>query len=79
VEFWQESPNGVYDRRGHARVLTGRNGAFRFQGPIPPSGSGRPHIHIRVSAAGYEDVVTTYVITRGTRRGQLTVVLVSSL
>ena len=33
VEFWQESPNGGYDRRGHASVLTGRTGAFRFEGP----------------------------------------------
>jgi protocatechuate 3,4-dioxygenase beta subunit len=80
VEFWQESPNGRYDRRGHASVLTTRTGAFRFEGPIPPSGFGRPsHIHIWVSYGEYEDVVTTYVLARGERRGRVTIVLVSGL
>lgn len=80
VELWQESPNGQYNRRGHAGIVTGRAGTFRFVGPVPPAGSGRPpHIHIRVSAAGYEDVVTTYVLARGERSGRITIVLVSNL
>ncbi len=80
VEFWQESPNGRYDRRGRASVVTGRTGAFRFQGPVPPGALGLPpHIHIHVSAAGYEDFVTTYRLARGERQGRITIVLVSSL
>jgi hypothetical protein len=80
VELWQESPNGNYDRRGQASVVTGRTGAFRFEGPVPPGGFGRPpHIHIHVSAGGYEDVATTYVLARGERRGRITIVLVSAL
>jgi protocatechuate 3,4-dioxygenase beta subunit len=80
VELWQESPNGRYDRRGHASVATSRAGTFRFEGPVPPSGFGRPpHIHVRVSAGGYEDAVTTYVLARGEQRGRITIVLVSSL
>jgi protocatechuate 3,4-dioxygenase beta subunit len=82
VEFWQESPNGQYDRRGRAAVITGRTGTFRFEGPLPP-GAGRfgrpPHIHIHVSAAGYDDFVTTYGLARGERQGRITIVLVSSL
>ena len=80
VEFWQESPNGRYDRRGHGSVTTGPNGVFRFEGPVPPGEFGRPpHIHVHVSAAGYEDVVTTWRIARGARVGRLNITLVSSL
>ena len=79
VEFWQESPNGVYDRRGRAAVVTGLLGTFRFEGPVPPGGLRGPHIHIHVNAAGYEDFVTTYVLARGERQGRITIVLVSAL
>jgi hypothetical protein len=80
VELWQESPNGRYDRRGQASVVTGRTGTFRFEGPVPPGGFGRPpHIHIHVHVGGYEDVATTYVLARGERRGRITIVLVSAL
>ena len=79
VEFWQESPNGVYDRRGRAAVITGRLGTFRFEGPLPPGGSFGSHIHIHVSAAGFDDFVTTYRLARGERQGRVTIVLASSL
>jgi protocatechuate 3,4-dioxygenase beta subunit len=79
VEFWQESPNGVYDRRGRAAVVTGRFGTFRFEGPVPPGGFRGPHIHIHVSAAGFDDFVTTYGLARGERQGRMTIVLVSAL
>jgi protocatechuate 3,4-dioxygenase beta subunit len=79
VELWQESPNGRYDRRGHASMITSRTGTFRFEGPVPPSDFGRPHIHVHVSGGEYEEVVTTYVLGRGERRGRITIVLVSAL
>jgi protocatechuate 3,4-dioxygenase beta subunit len=79
VEFWQESPNGIYDRRGHAAVVTGPLGTFRFEGPVPPGGFRGPHIHIHVSAAGYDDFVTTYLLARGEKQGRVTIVLASSL
>lgn len=79
VEFWQESPNGRYDRRGHGSVITGRDGTFRFEGPIPPSEFRGPHIHIHVSAAGYPDFVTTYFLAPGARQGRITIVLVSDV
>jgi len=80
VDFWQESPNGSYERRGQASVVVGRTAAFRFEGPPPPSEGGRPsHIHIRVTAAGYADFVTTYFLRPGERSGRITIVLVSGL
>ncbi|HKP18427.1 MAG TPA: hypothetical protein VJT84_08105 [Gaiellaceae bacterium] len=80
VELWQESPNGQYDQRGHARVRTDKTGTFRFEGPVPPGEFGRsPHIHLRVTAGPYDEVVLTYFIRSGERQGRLTVVLTSSL
>jgi protocatechuate 3,4-dioxygenase beta subunit len=80
VDFWQESPSGSYGRRGQASVVVGRTGAFRFEGPRPPSEGGRPsHIHIRVTAGGYADFVTTYFLRPGERSGRITIVLVSGL
>ena len=79
VELWQESPNGVYDRRGHAAVVTGPLGTFRFEGPVPPAGFRGPHIHIHVSAVGYDDFVTVYLLARGAKQGRVTIVLASSL
>jgi protocatechuate 3,4-dioxygenase beta subunit len=80
VEFWQASANGGYERRGHGSVITGRTGAFRFVGPVPPGEFGRPaHIHIHVSAAGFADFVTTYFLRRGERQGRITIVLASDV
>ena len=64
--------------RGH--VLTGRDGTFRFQGPKPASEGGfPPHIHVHVSAGGYEDVVTTYFVRAGAKSGRIRIVLFSAL
>jgi protocatechuate 3,4-dioxygenase beta subunit len=79
VEFWQESPNGLYDRRGRAAVVTGPLGTFRFEGPVPPGGTFGSHIHIHVGAAGYDEFVTTYRLARGEKQGRITIVLASSL
>lgn len=80
VELWQASPAGRYTRRGRGRGVTGRSGAFRFQGPVPPSYSGRSaHIHILVTAPGYEELLTRYDVPRGKRRGRITLVLKSNL
>jgi hypothetical protein len=80
VDFWQESPNGAYDRRGQASVVTGKTGTFRFEGPRPPAEGGRlSHIHVRVTAGGYVDFVTTYFLRSGEKTGRITIVLVSGL
>jgi len=80
VELWQASKGGGYDRRGHGSVITDRTGRFRFEGPVPPREVGRPpHIHVHVSAAGFQDFVTTYFVARGERQRSVTIVLVSDL
>jgi protocatechuate 3,4-dioxygenase beta subunit len=80
VEIWQESPGVGYVRKGRASVITGRDGTFRFQGPMPASEGGfASHIHVHVNAGGYEDVVKTYFVRPGEKSGRITIVLFSAL
>jgi len=61
-------------------VVTGKTGTFRFEGPRPPAEGGRlSHIHVRVTAGGYVDFVTTYFLRSGEKTGRITIVLVSGL
>jgi protocatechuate 3,4-dioxygenase beta subunit len=74
VYLWQAGPNG-YGPRGRGSVRTDRQGRFRFVGPVPSSYGRAPHIHIAVVHADYEELLTRYVVRRGTRSGRITIVL----
>ena len=77
VQLWQAGKNGRYTTAGSATVITGRDGRWRFEGPFPPSYRGvPPHIHIRVHANSYEELLTRYQPAAGTKRGNLRLVLV---
>jgi protocatechuate 3,4-dioxygenase beta subunit len=75
VDYWQAGPRG-YTPAGRGRVITRADGSFRIEGPVPSSDDGRPpHIHLRVFYGGYEELVTTYFVPRGSHSGRLTLVL----
>jgi protocatechuate 3,4-dioxygenase beta subunit len=74
VVLWQAGSNG-YGPRGRGSVLTDRAGRFRFEGPVPASYGGAPHIHIAVVHPAYEDLLTRYVVRRGAKSGRITLVL----
>jgi protocatechuate 3,4-dioxygenase beta subunit len=74
VYLWQAGPNG-YGPRGRGSVKTDRQGRFRFVGPVPTNYGRAPHIHIAVVHADYEQLLTRYVVRRGTRSGRITIVL----
>src|SRR6266511_2034484 len=76
VQFWQSNKNGRYTMAGSATVITDRAGRFRFEGPVPTAYEGREgHIHIRVIAHGFKPLLTRYVPPRGSRRGEVRLVL----
>jgi protocatechuate 3,4-dioxygenase beta subunit len=80
VELWQANRNGTYTRAGSATVFADRTGRFRFEGPFPPSYEGRPgHIHMRIFARGHEPLLYRYVPPRGSRRGNVRLVLEPAL
>jgi hypothetical protein len=76
IEFWQVGPNGEYDDDHRATLLTDADGGFAFESNFPPPYSGRPpHIHMRVSADGYETLVTQYYPQEGQSEGTFDLVL----
>lgn len=74
IYLWQSGPNG-YGPRGRARILTDRQGRFRFEGPVPFTYGRAPHIHIAVVHPAYEDLLTRYIVRRGTTTGRIRLVL----
>ena len=54
IEFWLAGPDGRSDDARRAIESTGRDGVYRFESNLPGVYGGRPpHIHLRVTAAGY--------------------------
>jgi catechol 1,2-dioxygenase len=61
IEFWLANPRGEYDDAHRATVFAGERGRYRFESNVPVSYGGRPpHIHVRVTAPGYRDLVTQH-------------------
>jgi len=76
IEFWLAGPDGDYDDAHRATVLSGPEGAYRFESNFPPRYSSRPpHIHLKVSASGFKTLVTQHYPTAGHTRGTLDLVL----
>lgn len=77
VEFWLAGPAGRYGDAWRATVLAGADGMYRFESHVPPAYGGRPpHIHIRVSAAGFQVLVTQYYPKSGETSAQFDLVLI---
>jgi protocatechuate 3,4-dioxygenase beta subunit len=78
IEFWLANPRGDYDDAHRATVFAGQRGEYRFQSNVPVSYGGRPpHIHVRVRAPGYEELVTQHYPERGQRKANFDLVLVA--
>lgn len=61
IEIWMAGPDGHYGENWRATLFSDANGRYHFQSHTPPDyGTGRPHIHIKVSAAGYTPLVTQH-------------------
>jgi hypothetical protein len=77
IEFWLAGPNGQYDDRHRATIFSDKSGAYRFESNFPPQYSGRPpHIHIRVSAKGYQTLITQHHSTVGQTQATFDLVLI---
>jgi len=77
VEFWMAGPDGEYDDDHRATLFADVSGAYRFESNFPPPYSGRPpHVHLRVSADGYQTLVTQYYPPDGQTEGAFDLVLI---
>jgi catechol 1,2-dioxygenase len=78
IEFWLANPRGDYDDAHRATVVAGQRGEYRFESNVPVSYGGRPpHIHVRVRAPGYEELVTQHYPERGQRKANFDLVLLA--
>ena len=78
IEFWLANPRGDYDDAHRATVFAGERGEYRLESNVPVSYGGRPpHIHVRVRAPGYEELVTQHYPERGQRKANFDLVLVA--
>jgi catechol 1,2-dioxygenase len=76
IEFWLANPEGEYDDAHRATVLVGERGRYRFESNVPVSYGGRPpHIHIRVTAPGYRELVTQHYPDAGQTEANFDLVL----
>jgi catechol 1,2-dioxygenase len=77
IEFWLANSRGEYDDAHRATVFAGKRGEYRLESNVPVSYGGRPpHIHVRVRAPGYEELVTQHYPQRGQRKANFDLVLV---
>ncbi len=77
IEFWMAGPDGVYTDDYRATLFADATGGYRFESDFPPPYTGRPpHIHIRISAEGFETLITQYYPTEGQMEGIFDLVLI---
>ena len=78
IEFWLANPRGDYDDAHRATVFAGQRAEYRFESNVPISYGGRPpHIHVRVRAPGYEELVAQHYPERGQRKANFDLVLLA--
>jgi protocatechuate 3,4-dioxygenase beta subunit len=78
IEFWLANPRGEYDDAHRATVFAGQRGDYRLESNVPVSYGGRPpHIHVRVRAPGFEELVTQHYPERGQRKANFDLVLLA--
>ncbi len=78
IEFWLANPKGEYDDAHRATVFAGERGGYRFESNVPVSYGGRPpHIHVRVTAPGFEELVTQHYPQPGQTKAEFDLVLVA--
>jgi len=61
IEIWMAGPQGHYGDEWRATLFSAGNGSYYFRSHVPPNyGTGRPHIHIKVSRDGYKTLITQH-------------------
>ena len=79
IEFWLTGPGGDYDDDHRATVFSDGSGRYRFESSLPTTyGRRPPHIHIRVSAGGYQTLITQHYPRAGAEEAEYELVLIPS-
>jgi len=76
LELWLAGPDGEYADAYRATLPAAGEGRYRFASHVPgPYGGRPPHIHLRVSAPGYQTLVTQHYPRAGQREAVFDLVL----
>jgi protocatechuate 3,4-dioxygenase beta subunit len=77
IEFWLAGPDRKYDDAHRALVHADTAGSYHFESNVPQPVDGRPpHIHLRVSAPGYQTLVTQHYPEQGIKEAVLDLILI---
>ena len=79
VELWMTGPEGRYGDDWRATLSSNANGTYHFESHAPTYfNDRRPHIHIRVTAEGFEPLVTQHYSAKDAGEGIFDLVLIPS-
>ncbi len=79
IELWLANPDGIYDDDHRATIMSDSSGFYRFESNVPTPYTGRPpHIHLRVTADGFKELVTQHYPEAGKTEATFDLVLVPS-
>ena len=77
IEFWLANPDGDYDDQSRATVISDGSGNYRFESHRPREyGFRPPHIHVRITAEGFQSLVTQHYLEKGTSNARFDIVLI---
>jgi mono/diheme cytochrome c family protein len=79
ITFLVANPQGIYDDVHSGTVITGPDGAYRFESNFPGQyESTAPHIHLLITAPGYRAIETEYLPKKGQTTGTFDVTLAAA-
>ena len=77
VELWMTGPQGRYDDKWRATLISAENGTYYFGSHAPTDyGTRRQHIHIKVTAAGFKPLVTQHYPLKDAGEGIFDLILI---
>jgi mono/diheme cytochrome c family protein len=80
ITFLLANPQGIYDDAHSGTIITGPDGAYRFESNFPGQyeGSPAPHIHLLITAPGHRAIETEYLPKKGQTTGTFDVTLAAA-
>ena len=76
IEFWLVNSDGEYDDAHRATVIADSRGNYTFESNKPTDYYRRlPHIHMRITAHGHEELITQHYPKEGADRAEFDIVL----
>jgi protocatechuate 3,4-dioxygenase beta subunit len=69
ISFWMANAEGVYDGEHEGMLHTNQQGAYRIQSDPPGNYGPSAHVHLNISAPGYQGLETEFMLADGTGEG----------